>query len=142
MICIHISILRKRKAQRSITCTSRNVHINMTYSIYLSGCHRVTSYVITIYRTVARQTPYSTSVFIVHVFTSKRDNRWLIATLQSRDSNSSLYIVLVRTLRLDYVEIIIMYQKNCCAQPFYVIKIVAKENPINVLTYYKNNSYA
>ena len=35
-------ISREGTIQRSITCTSRNVHVYMTHPMYLSDCHGVT----------------------------------------------------------------------------------------------------
>ena len=53
IICMDMYISREGKIQRSITCTSRNVHVYMTHPMYRSGCHGVTPhpYVIAIYST-------------------------------------------------------------------------------------------
>ena len=87
-ICMHMYILHDGRIQSSITCTSRYIHVNMTHPMYQSGCHGVTPqrhrygfngvtpYVIAIYRTCIY---------------CRAD----IATWQSRDHDSFLYIVRV-----------------------------------------------
>ena len=37
---MYMYISREGTIQWLITCTSRNVHVYMTHSMYLSGCHR------------------------------------------------------------------------------------------------------
>ena len=58
-------ISHEGKVHKSITCTSRNVHVYMTHPMFRSGCYGVTPNVIDI---IAMVKPSMSSLFIEHVY--------------------------------------------------------------------------
>ena len=89
-------ISREGKIQRSITCTSRNVHVYMTHYMYLSGCHGVTPHPPRHRYGCHRVTPTPmSSLFIEHVYTvgqtlPRGDHLYVISRLMSIYSTTTL----------------------------------------------------